>query len=127
MNGPAHAHAHAHGPNQSAHAHESLPVGNAAGPTVTAPLTQRSRPSRPLTLTIPPPFKGGIREQPMTGGHPMETAQELLDEAASALRDYWEGRLPNDREQTHLLSAIAAALSAIAQTLVDAQTLVAER
>lgn len=65
---PAHAHALAHAPSPGPHAHGHSVGSNTAGHLLTASLTQRSRRSRPLTLTIPPPFKGGIRERRMTGG-----------------------------------------------------------
>lgn len=67
MTGLAHAHAHAHAPFSSAHAHGLGAASNTAGQMLTAALTHRSRRSRSLTLTIPPPFRGGIRERRMTG------------------------------------------------------------
>lgn len=62
----AHAHAPAHAPFPVAHAHGRGLANNVAGQALTAPLTQRSRPSRPLTLTIPSFFRRGIRERRMT-------------------------------------------------------------
>jgi hypothetical protein len=67
MTGPAHAHGPAHAPFPAPLAHAEAFRNNTAGRPLTAPLTRRSRRSRPLTLTIPPPFKGGIRERRMTG------------------------------------------------------------
>jgi len=67
MTGPAHAHALAHAPFFSTHAHGAQTEHKGAGHTLTASLTQRSRRSRSFTLTISPPFKGGNREQAVSG------------------------------------------------------------